>query len=123
MHCAVGELLNLIRKGASTTETTSQTPCVRAGISSRGATNIIIFTGIMTATRYTDILDVGLVRFISEKYPDSHRFQQDNDQKDTSRYAQDNYARKGINWWKTPTNELKENEVKFYLCAPNVAVL
>ena len=36
---------------------------VWGGISPKGCTNIVIFMGIMTATRYTDILDVGLVPF------------------------------------------------------------
>ena len=49
------------------------------GISARGATNVVMFSGIMNATRYTDILSAGLVPFLEEVYPDSHRFQQDND--------------------------------------------
>ena len=40
-----------------------------ACISSRGATQIVIFTGIMNATRYTDILDGALVTFLAEHYP------------------------------------------------------
>lgn len=58
-------------------------------ISKRGATAIVIFTGIMNATIYTDILDAALVPFIEGCYPDGHRFQQDNDPKQTSRWAQD----------------------------------
>ena len=85
---------------------------VWAGISPRGPTPIIIFTGIMTAMRYTDILDVGLVQFLSDRYPDGHRFQQDNDLKHTSRYAQDYYSRKGINWWKTPPSSPDLNPIE-----------
>lgn len=85
---------------------------VWGGISPKGCTNIVIFTGIMTATRYTDILDVGLVPFITDKYPEGHQFQQDNDPKHTSRYAQDYYACKGINWWKTPPSSPDLNPIE-----------
>ena len=39
---------------------------VLVGISKRGATKIVLFTGIMNATRYTDVLDSALVPFIEE---------------------------------------------------------
>ena len=38
---------------------------VWAGISAKGATAVVIFTGILTATRYTDILDAALIPFIA----------------------------------------------------------
>ena len=72
---------------------------VWGGISKQGATAVVIFTGIMNATRYTNILDAAL---IEGHYPHGHRFQQDNDPKHTSRWAQDYFTRKEINWWKTP---------------------
>ena len=52
---------------------------VWGGISKRGATPIAIFTGIMTAVRYTEILESALIPFIQEAFPDEHRFQQDNE--------------------------------------------
>ena len=61
---------------------------VWARISRRGATNIVMFDGIMTAMRYGDILSASLVPFIKEKYPSSHRLYQSNDPKHTSRYIQ-----------------------------------
>ena len=87
-------------------------------ISKRGATAIVIFTGIMNATIYTDILDAALVPFIEGCYPDGHRFQQDNDPKQTSRWAQDYkitqdyFQHQGIKWWKTPPSSLDLNSIE-----------
>ena len=68
------------------------------GISSRGATQIVIFTGIMTSTRYCSILEAGLLPFIVEVFPDGHRLQQDNDPKHCSRYTQGFFEENSINW-------------------------
>lgn len=69
---------------------------VWAGISSCGATSIVLFTGIMNATRYCMILDAGLKPFIEKAFPSGHyRFQQDNDPKHTSKYAQKNIKLSG----------------------------
>ena len=48
---------------------------VWAGISSHGATKVVVFTGTLTATRYVDILDAALLPFLDTVYPDGHRFQ------------------------------------------------
>ena len=61
------------------------------GILARGATKVVMLSDIMNATRYTDILSTGLVPFLKEVYPDGHRFQQDNDPKYISCYAQQYY--------------------------------
>ena len=50
-------------------------------ISIRGATNVGIFSGIMDAPRYQQILVVGLLPFLNECFPDVLRVQQDNDPK------------------------------------------
>ena len=49
------------------------------GILKRGATKIVMFSGIMTVTRYSDILSAALVLFLKEKYPHGHHLYQDND--------------------------------------------
>jgi len=96
---------------------------VWAGISKRGPTKLIVFEGIMDAQFYVaEILSNGLLPFIQEKFPDDHRFQQDNDPKHTSRLASSFMTENGINWWKTPPEspdlnpiELLWHELKHFL--------
>jgi hypothetical protein len=60
---------------------------VWGGISTRGATDVVTFSGTMDAELYTKILSVVLLPFMS-KYPHvNFRFQQDKDPKHTSRKA------------------------------------
>ena len=74
-------LPNIVRMDRSLTETSSQISCF---VSWKGHT---IFEGIMNAKMYTDILAQCLVPFIQRKYPEGHRFMQDNDSKHTSHHA------------------------------------
>ena len=49
-----------------------------AGISKRGPTRVLIFSGNMDATLYVnEILEKTLLPFIESRFPDGHRFQQD----------------------------------------------
>ena len=85
---------------------------VWAGISKRGATKLIMFSGIMTATRYGDILSVSLVPFLEKAYPNGHRLYQDNDPKHTSRYIQAFFAENKINWWRSPAESPDLNPIE-----------
>ena len=74
---------------------------VWAGISMRGPTKICIFDGIMDAVLYVDVLRSTLLPFIAQKYPEGHRFMQDNDPKHTSGLATRFFTANNVNWWKT----------------------
>ena len=85
---------------------------VWGGISKQGATQLVIFDGIMNATRYGDILKASLVPFIRKNYPESHRLYQDNDPKHTSRYIQRFFDMNKVNWWKSPAESPDLNPIE-----------
>ena len=85
---------------------------VWAGISKMGPTPVVIFEGIMDATLYIQILQQSLVPFIRRKFPDSHRFMQDNDPKHTSKKAKEFFEQQGIKWWKTPPESPDANPIE-----------
>jgi len=82
------------------------------GISCRGATRIIMFTGNMNAIRYGKILEEGLVPFVRACFPAGHRFQQDNDPKHSSRYINRLLKFHDIYWWKTPAESPDLNPIE-----------
>lgn len=67
----------------------------------KGATNIIIFTGIMNTERLSAIFEAGLLPFLRDYFPDGHRLQQDNDPKHASAYIDDFFKENGVDWWPT----------------------
>ena len=87
-----------------------------SAISHWGAAQLVIFTGVMTAIRYCSIFESSLLPFLQEVYPEGHRFQQDNDPKHCSKYTQQFFADKGVNWWKTPPESPNLNPIE-NICA------
>ena len=82
------------------------------GISKRGATNVVIFTGIMNAERLATVFEAGLLPFIREHFLDTHRLQQDNDPKHASLYIENFFNDNGINWWPTPPESPDLNPIE-----------
>ena len=71
------------------------------GISCRGATSVVIFTGTLVTTKLTEIFEASLIPFIRKVYPEKHQLMQDTDQKHASKVATQYLEDKGIVWWKT----------------------
>ena len=82
------------------------------GISYKGATKIVIFTGNMNAPRYAKILESSLLPFIKECYPRGHKLQQDNDPKHTSKYVEKFFEQHNVTWWKTPPESPDLNPIE-----------
>lgn len=88
---------------------------VWGGISKRGPTQILVFTGIMKADFYTEcVLQNTLLPAIHNLYPspNSHRLWQDNDPKHTSTKARNFMTQNEINWFKTPAESPDLNMIE-----------
>ena len=66
----------------------------------------------MDATLYVEVLRSTLLPFIDHKYPEGHRFMQDNDPKHTSRLATSFFATNNVNWWRTAPESPDLNPVE-----------
>jgi len=78
----------------------------------KGPTNIVIFEGIMNTELYVEIIKTGLLPFIRERFPVSHRFMQDNDPKHTSGRAQKFLKDNNVEWWKTAAESPDLNPIE-----------
>ena len=74
------------------------------GILARGATNIIIFTGIINARHLETVLEVGLLPFIRKRFPTGHRLRHDNDPKHASERIEIFFQENDVNWCPFPLN-------------------
>ena len=66
----------------------------------------------MNAPRLKQIFEAGLLPFIQEVYPDSHRLYQDNDPKHWSEYIADFFEENGIVWWPSPPESPDLNPIE-----------
>ena len=82
------------------------------GISTRGATRLVMFTGNLNAIRYGKIIETGIVPLVKTCFPAGHRLQQDNDPKHWSKYIGRLFNFHGIYWWKIPSESADLNPVE-----------
>ena len=61
---------------------------------------------------YVEILETTLLPFIQSHFPESHKFQQDNDPKHTSLHARGWMEEHGVTWWKTPPESPDLNPIE-----------
>ena len=81
-------------------------------ISKRGATHIVIFSRIMTAMRYADILSASLFPFIRKYFRGGHHFYQENDPTHTSWFVQGFFEENNVNWWRSPAESRDLNPIE-----------
>ena len=72
------------------------------GISRKGLSPLVMFTGIMYSKDYQNFLTRTIVPFIAEKFPYRHRFFMDNDPKHTSHSSRRFMILNNINHCETP---------------------
>lgn len=83
-----------------------------AGVSMRGATDIVLFDGIMAKDFYIDILKTTLEPFGRRVFPEGYRLMQDNDPKHTSIAVREYFQQANIVWWKTPPESPDLNPIE-----------
>ena len=72
------------------------------GISRRGLTPLVIFTGIMYSKDYQKFLAASIIPFIESKFPYNHKFYMDNDPKHTSHSTKRFIILNNIDHFETP---------------------
>jgi len=82
------------------------------GISVKGATKLVMFTGILNAKRLGKVYEAGLLPFVNKNFPDGHRLYQDNDPKHSSHFIEEFLEDKGINWWYSPPESPDLNPIE-----------
>ena len=82
------------------------------GISMKGATKLVMFKENLNAIHFAEILEEALIPFIRSKFPNHHKFQQDNDPKHCSKYVKTFLDNHNIIWWKTPAESPDLNPIE-----------
>ena len=74
--------------------------------------HLVMFSGIMNATKCGDILSTSLIPFTEEWYPEFHRLYQENDPKRTSKYTLRVVESNHVNWWTSPAESPDFNPIE-----------
>ena len=82
------------------------------GISKRGATKLVMFSGIMNTNRLITVYEAGLLPFLRERFEHGHRLYQDNDPKHSSKKIEDFFEEKEVNWWYSPPESPDLNPIE-----------
>ena len=86
---------------------------VWGGISRRGATQLLMFNGIMVSQWYSEeILQKHFLPYAKLVYPEGHRLFQDNDPKHKSKFTVSFMENTGVNWWPTPAESPDINPIE-----------
>ena len=86
---------------------------VWGGISKRGATSLVIFSGIMDSKYYQEeILAKALIPAGEGLYPEGYRLFQDNDPKHVSKSTQEYMEQNNVNWFRSPAESPDLNPIE-----------
>lgn len=94
-----------------------------AGISAKGRTSLIMFTGKMNSKGFQNIMKIGFLPFVRKNYPYGYRLYMDNDPKHKSHSTIRFYKRHGVELVHSPAQspdfnpiEMTWNDLKSFLC-------
>ena len=113
MHCSIRTTQqNLLPEAVAAKNFKAKGQAPHQDLSTKGATSLVMFTGIMNAQCLGAVYEAGLLPFIQERFPVRHRLYQDNDPKHSSKYIENFLEQRGVNWWYTPPESPDLNSIE-----------